>query len=147
MLFDSHTHLNNENYTDADRQALMDEIEGSDVSYVMDIGFDLASSLQAIKDAQSRPWCFAAVGVHPHDAKTLDEETFVLLKGLAKKDKVQAIGEIGLDYYCLLYTYYRLTTRRERITIIITPARSGDIFPTIIWRSTAVTSQRKRRRI
>ena len=43
MLFDSHTHLNNENYTDADRQALMNEIEGSDVSYVMDIGFVLAS--------------------------------------------------------------------------------------------------------
>ena len=34
MLFDSHTHLNNENYTDADRQVLMVEIEGSDaVSY------------------------------------------------------------------------------------------------------------------
>lgn len=99
MLFDSHTHLNNEDYNDEDRQALMEEIEGSDVSYVMDIGFDLASSLQAIKDAQARPWCYAAVGVHPHDAKTLDEETLVLLKGLAKKDKVQAIGEIGLDYY------------------------------------------------
>lgn len=99
MLFDSHTHLNNEDYNDAERLALMEEIEASDVSFVCDIGFDLASSLQAVKDAQARPWCYAAVGVHPHDAKTLDEETLVLLGGLAKKDKVQAIGEIGLDYY------------------------------------------------
>jgi TatD DNase family protein len=99
MLFDSHTHINNENYDETQRQALMEEIEASDVSFVMDVGFDLASSVQAIKDAKARSWCYAAVGVHPHDADSLDEETFVLLRGLAKKDKVQAIGEIGLDYY------------------------------------------------
>lgn len=99
MLFDSHTHINNEGYTEEARQALMDEIEASDVSYVMDIGFDLESSMLAVKHAQSRDWCYAAVGCHPHDAKTMDEMTLELFRGLARKDKVQAIGEIGLDFH------------------------------------------------
>lgn len=99
MLFDAHTHLNNEDFTDETRSELAEAIEASDVSYVLDAGFDLASSLQAVKDAEKYPWCYAAVGFHPHDAKSLDEETLVLVKGLAKKDKVQAIGEIGLDFY------------------------------------------------
>ncbi len=99
MLFDSHTHINNENYTDEQRAALIAEIAASDVSYAMDIGFDLASSVQAVKDAAENPWCYAVVGFHPHDAKNLDDMTLELIRGLAKKDKVQAIGEIGLDYY------------------------------------------------
>lgn len=99
MLFDSHTHINNENYTDEQRKALIAEIEASPVSYAMDIGFDLASSVQAVKDARENDWCYAAVGFHPHDAKNMDDMTLELIRGLAKKDKVQAIGEIGLDYY------------------------------------------------
>ena len=99
MLFDSHTHINNENYTDEQRAALIAEIAASDVSYAMDIGFDLASSVQAVKDAQENDWCYAVVGFHPHDAKNMDDMTLELIGGLAKKDKVKAIGEIGLDYY------------------------------------------------
>ena len=99
MLFDSHTHLNNEDYTQEQRRALMEEIAASDVSYVMDVGFDLESSRQAVRDAQTCDWCYAAVGFHPHDAKHLDDMTLELIRGLAKKDKVQAIGEIGLDFY------------------------------------------------
>ena len=45
MLFDSHTHLNNERYSEAEVLQLMEEIESSEVSYVMDVGFDLESSL------------------------------------------------------------------------------------------------------
>ena len=42
MLFDSHAHINNDNYTEQTRAALINEIEASDLSYVMDIGFDKA---------------------------------------------------------------------------------------------------------
>lgn len=99
QLFDSHAHLNNESYKPKDIEKLAKEIEESDVAYVVDVGFDLSSSSVAQKHAQKYDWCYAAVGVHPHDVKDMDEETLVLLKGLAKKDKVVAIGEIGLDYY------------------------------------------------
>lgn len=99
MLFDSHAHINNDTYTDEEREALIKEIEKSDVDYVMDIGFDLPSSLQAVKDAQRLPWCYAAVGVHPHDAKTMDEDMLQMIRTLAGKEKVKAIGEIGLDFH------------------------------------------------
>lgn len=99
MLFDSHTHINNETYTAEEREALIKTIEASDLSYVMDVGFDLESSLQAVKDAEANSWCYAVVGCHPHDAKNMDDMILELFKGLAKKDKVKAIGEIGLDYH------------------------------------------------
>lgn len=99
MLFDSHAHINNDTFSESYRQQMIQQIEASDVSYVCDIGFDLGSSLQAVKDAQALPWCYAAVGVHPHDAKTMDEEMLLMIKSLARKDKVQAIGEIGLDFH------------------------------------------------
>ena len=99
MLFDSHAHINNETFSDEKRAELIREIEGSALSYVMDVGFDLESSMQAVKDAQSNSWCYAAVGFHPHDAKHMDDMVLELIRGLAKKEKVQAIGEIGLDYH------------------------------------------------
>ncbi len=98
MLFDSHAHLNSEKYSE-DREELFKRIEASKVSYVMDVGFDLESSMMAVEHAKAHPWCYAAVGCHPHDAKTMDEESMILFKGLAKKPKVMAIGEIGLDFY------------------------------------------------
>lgn len=99
MLFDSHTHLNNEDMTEEYLQQLYKEIEKSEVKYVCDVGFDLGSSLKAVEHAKQLPWCYAVVGVHPHDAKTMDEDICTMIKSLAGKDKVQAIGEIGLDYH------------------------------------------------
>lgn len=99
MLFDSHAHLNSERYDGGDLKIIVEAIEKSDLEYVMDIGYDLASSVAAIEHAKQYPWCYAAVGCHPHDAKTMDETALTMFKGLAKKPKVKAIGEIGLDYY------------------------------------------------
>ena len=65
----------------------------------MDVGFDLASSLQAVKNANENEWCYAVVGIHPHEVSDIDEMEISLIEGLAKKDKVKAIGEIGLDYH------------------------------------------------
>lgn len=98
-LFDSHAHLDMESYSEKDVERLAKEIQESDVEYVIDIGFDLNSSAVAVKHSEKYPWCYAAVGVHPHDVKSMDDDTLILLKGLAKKPKVVAIGEIGLDYY------------------------------------------------
>jgi len=99
MLFDSHTHMNNDGLTDHQRKRIAEEIEASAVSYVADIGFDLESSATAAKHAEKYPWCYAAVGFHPHNAKEMDETDLQMIKALAKKPKVKAIGEAGLDFY------------------------------------------------
>lgn len=98
MLFDSHAHLNNK-MSDKDREAMVAAIESSDLDFVMDIGFDLASSKLAADHAAKYPWCYAAAGFHPHDAQHMDDMDLLMIKGLAKKNKVMAIGEIGLDFH------------------------------------------------
>ena len=98
MFFDSHAHLNNE-MSDEARAAMVRAIEDSELDYVMDIGFDLPSSKLAVDHAAKYPWCYAAVGCHPHDTDSMDDMQLALIKGLAKKKKVMAIGEIDLDFH------------------------------------------------
>lgn len=98
-LFDSHAHINNEDYTEQSREELAQKIEESDVEYVMDVGFDLESSKLSVEHSKKWPWCYAAVGCHPHNASSFTEIDLKLFRGLAKQDKVKAIGEIGFDFY------------------------------------------------
>ena len=100
MLFDTHTHLNNDSFTDEERVALAAEVEASDVGLVMDVGFDEPSSLLAAEHANRYPWCYAVIGMHPHDSKLMDEAMLERFRQIAKSEpKVKAIGEIGLDYH------------------------------------------------
>ena len=99
MLFDSHAHINEASYSPEERAELIRTIEASDVDYVADIGYDLASSKLAVEHAAKYPWCYAVVGCHPHDAKSMDDMELAMYKGLARKKKVVAIGEIGLDFH------------------------------------------------
>lgn len=116
MLFDSHTHINNETYTEEERAQLIAEIEESvaldkaGLSYIMDVGFDLESSAMAVKHSGKYPWCYATVGCHPHDTDNMDEMQLAMIKGLAKKEKVMAIGEIGLDFH---YDFSQRDNQRE----------------------------------
>ncbi|MEG0292014.1 MAG: TatD family hydrolase [Anaerovoracaceae bacterium] len=99
MLFDSHAHLNNEKINNETRELLANGIANSDVSYMMDVGFNLASSKLAVDHSEKYSWCYAAVGCHPHDADQMDDMELMMYKSLAKKSKVKAIGEIGLDFH------------------------------------------------
>jgi len=99
LLFDSHTHINYEDYSVEARVEVMDRTEASAVAYVVDVGFSMDSSRQAIADAADRTWCYAAVGVHPHDADTFTDDDLTELRLMAKAPRVVAYGEIGLDYY------------------------------------------------
>ena len=99
MLLDSHAHLNNGELTAEARQAWVEAIEVSPLDYVMNVGFDPASSLLAAEQAEKYPWCYAAAGCHPHDTKDMDETKLQMIREIAGRGKVMAIGEIGLDYH------------------------------------------------
>jgi TatD DNase family protein len=62
-------------------------------------GVDLASSRSALDLAGRYEPVYVAVGVHPNDALTWDDQTLAELRRLAQHPKVSAIGEIGLEYY------------------------------------------------
>lgn len=100
MLFDAHAHINQDTFTDEERAEIVREAEQSQLlSYVLDAGFDLPSSKQAVKDAEENPWIYAAVGVHPHDTDSMTEEILGEIEKLAAHPKAVAIGEIGLDFH------------------------------------------------
>ena len=69
------------------------------LTYSNDIGCDLETSLLAVKHSEAYPWCYAIVGYHSHDAQHMGEDELLMIKMLAKKEKVKAIGEIRLDFY------------------------------------------------
>ena len=54
MLFDSHAHLNNEDNTPEMLAELIETIERSSLDYVMDIGFDLDSSIRAAQHGRQK---------------------------------------------------------------------------------------------
>lgn len=98
MLFDTHAHYDDERF-DPDREELLASLPGKDVDLVINAGSDMPSSRTSVALAEKYPYIYAAVGVHPHEAKSLTEGDCAELLELAKHPKVVAIGEIGLDYH------------------------------------------------
>lgn len=97
-LFDSHCHVDDDKF-DGDRDEVLKRMAERGVTRYAVIGSDMASSRHAADYAASHPGCYAAVGIHPHEAKGCREGDLDMLTAWTKEDKVVAIGEIGLDYY------------------------------------------------
>ena len=97
-MIDCHAHLNDEKLKN-----YIYEINNSSlnigVNKIINVGYDLQSSIDAVKIASEYENMYAVVGVHPHDAKNYSSEVEQKLENLAKNKKVVAIGEIGLDYH------------------------------------------------
>lgn len=98
MLFDSHTHLDDKRFDD-DRDQVVERALTAGIGLMLNPGADLASSQRAVALSDRYPSVYAAVGIHPHDAKDADQLTLQLIEQMAKKPKVRAIGEIGLDFH------------------------------------------------
>ena len=105
-LTDTHCHLDFEQF-DADRGEVLNRAWAAGLTRILIPGLDLPSSLRVVKLAESHPNLFAAIGVHPNDSLTWDENSKDRLKQLFVESreqapalqKIVAIGEIGLDYY------------------------------------------------
>ncbi len=97
-LTDSHAHLNFSQF-DADRDAVIRRARDAGLTAIINVGVDLASSKASIALAQQHDFIYAAVGIHPHDARHVDERVLDQLRVLTRHPQVVAIGEIGLDYY------------------------------------------------
>lgn len=98
MLIDTHVHLDDPKF-DADRDAVIQRAAASGVEAFVTIGCDLATSRAAVALADRYPSVYAAVGVHPHEAKQVGDGWYEDLRRLAAHPKVRAYGEIGLDYH------------------------------------------------
>lgn len=82
---------------------LIEEAKVAGVNKLICVGCTLRDSEMAVELAKKQPNCYAAVGIHPHEAKDhLSPETLHKIRKLVKgknHDKIVAIGEAGLDYF------------------------------------------------
>ncbi|MBR9982320.1 MAG: TatD family hydrolase [Desulfatitalea sp.] len=96
-IFDSHCHLDDRGY-DRDLDGVIQRAHQADVKAMMAVGIDLPTSRKAIAIAERYDGVYAAVGLHPHDAKSGAEASMAEMQAMAAHPKVKAWGEIGLDF-------------------------------------------------
>ncbi len=96
-LFDSHCHLDDRAF-DRDIAAVIERMHAAGVAAAMIVGTTRQRSRKGVAMAESFPGCYAAVGIHPHDAKHCSEDKLNFLSDLAGSPSVKAWGEIGLDF-------------------------------------------------
>jgi TatD DNase family protein len=98
MLIDSHAHLDMPEF-DKDRNEVIQRARDNGIDYILAVGIDIESCRQAVELAEKFERIYATVGIHPHNAKDIDETSYDLLKTFARHDKVCALGEMGLDFF------------------------------------------------
>ena len=103
MIFtDSHCHIDGEQF-DGDRDEVVKNANDAGVKYMLNVGTGNPHDgeiAKAVEVAEKYENVFAAVGVHPHDAKLYDDNAEKhLIELVNSSEKVIAWGEIGLDFY------------------------------------------------
>jgi TatD DNase family protein len=82
-----------------DLDQVIERARSAGVEAMVVTGTSIAASRAALELAKTRPGLLhATAGVHPHDAKSCNDDTIDTLRELARHDAVVAIGECGLDY-------------------------------------------------
>ena len=98
LLFDTHCHIDEERF-DLDRPEVLDRMRAAGVGYCVCVGSDMETSSRSMTFAQANENVYAAVGIHPHEARFFQPEDLDTLASWLTKPKIVALGEIGLDYY------------------------------------------------
>jgi len=127
MYFDTHAHYDDDAF-DRDRDSLIGALPIEGVSLVLNASSDLNSSAQSVALAEKYPFFYAAVGIHPHEAASMNGEALAKIRALAAHRKVVAIGEIGLDYY---YDFSPREVQKEVFRLQMTLAKELDM-PVVI---------------
>jgi TatD DNase family protein len=97
-LIDTHCHLTFDGLIQ-DIDGVVARSKAAGVTGWLTVGTDMQENLKAIELTEKYENMYAAVGMHPHDAKDVTDDTLTRLKELARDEKVVAIGETGLDYH------------------------------------------------
>ena len=96
--FDSHCHVDEEAF-DEDRQEVLSRMKANGITRCAVIGSDMETSRRAAAFAAAHSGIVAAGGFHPHEASRFREEDLDELKEMYQHRRINAIGEIGLDFH------------------------------------------------
>src|SRR5260370_41509948 len=127
MFIDSHCHIDGAEY-DADREEVIARALDVGVTTMLNVGTGDPHSgafERAVELAEKHSEIYAAIGVHPHDAKLFDDAAEQRLMNLVRQSKrVIAWGEIGLDYH---YDHSPRDTQREVFPPQLRPPRQQNL--------------------
>lgn len=98
MIFESHAHYDDEAFEE-DREELLLSLEEHGIGNVINVGASLAGCRMTLELMEKYPFLYGAMGVHPSETGELDEAGLAWLREQCSRDKVVAVGEVGLDYH------------------------------------------------
>ncbi|GAB2719071.1 TatD family hydrolase [Paenibacillus thermoaerophilus] len=98
MLFDTHAHVNAAAF-DPDRDEVLWRAREAGVGLMVNIGFNRETIPTSLELTERYDFIYTAVGWHPTDAVNMTADDLDWIESLCAREKVVAIGEIGLDYY------------------------------------------------
>lgn len=104
--FDSHSHYYDERFSEeyeGGADALLSSSNMENVSFIVNVGTAPETCFAAAEQAKKYENMYTALGIHPSDARLIDDIDAALEKVLDmikdKSNKCVALGEIGLDYH------------------------------------------------
>ncbi len=98
-IIDVHAHYEDERYNE-DREQTLDRQFANGVDYIINAGAGIESSTGALAIANNHTNVYCTIGIHPeHVEYGENADDLRRLYGENSKDKIVAIGEIGLDYH------------------------------------------------
>jgi TatD DNase family protein len=138
QLVDSHCHIDGPEY-DSDREEVISRAWDGGVTTMLNVGTGDPHSgafERAVELAEKHEQIYAAIGVHPHDAKLFDDAAEKRLANLASQsERIVAWGEIGLDYHydhsprevqCEVFRRQLRLARKRDLPIIIHSREADD---------------------
>ena len=150
-LFDSHAHYFDIRFEDKADEILQNEVFRKGVAGVINVGTNNKNSLVCIEQAAKYEGMYVAAGIHPEEMlyckDTYEEELKTLYelintKEKRQKNKIVALGEIGLDYHyegydkdLQAYCFEKQLEMAEELdlpVIIHDRDAHGDCFETVI---------------
>ena len=98
MIFDSHTHLNAEQFND-DIPETIERAKELGVTKMAVVGFDTPTIEKSLQLSHDYSNIYSIIGWHPTEAGSYTKDVEKKLQEQLTMPKVVALGEIGLDYY------------------------------------------------
>ena len=98
MIVDRHAHYDDEAF-DSDREDLLGQMEKQGIGHIVNLCASIGQFHRTVELTENFPFIYGAVGVHPVDEAKMTKDTLDEIARISRRDKIVAIGEIGLDYY------------------------------------------------
>lgn len=97
-MIDTHAHINAEAFDEDRNEVIIQAFEsGVEAIIIPAIEPEKFGSVLSLTEKYDKIYC--GIGIHPHNANEVNDDTLQLIEEKSKSNKVVAIGEIGLDYY------------------------------------------------